>query len=127
MSNLKGVGADAPIVINDKGGKQAEAQYAFNLIDRGALLSLAEVLAQGAKKYTRDNWRLIPAEEHFNHMMIHAMAALEGDTTDDHIGHMFCRAMMLYATFKAESRSFSDRKAEKTLKFTGEETIGLTD
>jgi len=125
MNTLKGVGADAPIVTNDKGGKQAEAQYAFNLIDREALLSLAEVLAQGAKKYARDNWRLIPAEEHFNHMMIHAMAALEGDITDDHISHMFCRAMMFYATYQAENRV--KLGACGANRFTGEETIKLTD
>jgi hypothetical protein len=108
MTELKGVGADAPTVTNERGGKQAEAQYAFHLIDREALLSLAEVLAQGAKKYTRDNWRLIPAEEHFNHMLIHAIAALEGDITDNHIDHMFCRAMMFYATYQAENRKGPD-------------------
>ena len=43
----------------------------------------------GASRYERDNWRKIPAEEHFNHMMIHALAYLSGDTQDDHLGHCF--------------------------------------
>lgn len=99
---IKGVSPDSPIVINEKGGKQSEVKYAFHLIDTDFMLSLSEVLAYGAKRYARDNWRLIPAEEHFNHMMIHYYAWLKGDKQDDHLGHFACRAMMFFATAKAE-------------------------
>jgi hypothetical protein len=74
----------------------------MSLNRRKALLALAHVLQVGADKYARDNWRKIPAEEHFNHMIIHALAWLKGDTQDDHLGHMLCRAMMMYATGKTE-------------------------
>jgi hypothetical protein len=100
--DIKGVGKEAPIVENTKGGKQSKSEYAFHLCDYGALLALAEVLKYGAERYERDNWRKIPAEEHFNHMLIHSIAYLQGDRQDDHLGHMFCRAMMFYATAKAE-------------------------
>ena len=66
------------------------------------MLALAEVMQHGAETYERDNWRKIPAEEHYNHMVIHWYAWLKGDRTDDHLGHMFTRAMMCYATAKAE-------------------------
>ena len=102
MSELKGLSPDADIVTNTEGGKQSKVEYGFHLCDYGALFALAEVLQYGASRYARDNWRKIPAEEHFNHMMIHALAYLSGDKQDDHLGHMFCRAMMFYATAKAE-------------------------
>jgi hypothetical protein len=104
MSELKGVGRDAEIVTNEQGGMQSKAEYAFHLIDYDALLALAETLQIGASRYARDNWRKIPAEEHFNHMIIHAIAYLKGDRQDDHLGHMFCRAMMMYATAKSEEQ-----------------------
>ena len=97
-SVVKGVSPDAEIITNEKGGMQSKTAYGFHLIDTDAILALAEVLQYGASKYARDNWRKIPSEEHFNHMMIHYYAWLKGDRSDDHLGHMFCRAMMLYAT-----------------------------
>ena len=102
MSDIKGVSPNAEIVVNEHGGKQSKTAYGFHLIDADAILSLAEVLQYGASRYERDNWRRIPSEEHFNHMMIHYYAWLKGDTTDDHLGHFFCGAMMLYAVGKAE-------------------------
>lgn len=99
---LKGVSPDEEIVVNKAGGKQSKVEYGFHLLDADAMLSLAQVLQYGASRYARDNWRKIPSEEHFNHMMIHYYAWLKGDTQDDHLGHFFCRAMMLYATAIAE-------------------------
>ena len=102
MDIIKGCSPDAPIVENAQGGKQSKTEYGFHLIDTDAILSLAQVLQYGASRYERDNWRKIPSEEHYNHMMIHYCAWLKGDTQDDHLSHFFCRAMMLYATGKAE-------------------------
>jgi len=97
-ATVVGVSPNEPTVTNEQGGKQSKVAYGFHLIDYDALFALAQVLQYGASRYERDNWRKIPAEEHFNHMMIHALAWLKGDTQDDHLGHMFCRAMMMYAT-----------------------------
>jgi hypothetical protein len=99
---IKGVSPDAPIITNEHGGKQSKVEYGFHLCDTDAMLALAEVLQYGASRYVRDNWRKIPAEEHFNHMLIHYYAWLKGDKQDDHLAHMFCRCMMLFATGKAE-------------------------
>jgi hypothetical protein len=95
---VDGVGPDAEVVTNDKGGKQSKAPYAFHLCDAKSLLRLAQVMAYGAERYERDNWRRIPCEEHINHAVGHFMLALAGDTQDDHIGHALCRAMMADAT-----------------------------
>ena len=105
MSEIKGVSPDAEIVTNDQGGKQSKTAYGFHLMDADAILSLAEVLQYGASRYARDNWRKIPSEEHFNHMMIHYYAWLKGDKSDNHLGHMLCRCMMLYATAKKEGEN----------------------
>ena len=102
MAELKGVSPDTEIVTNSNGGKQSKSEYGFHLIDTDAIVALAEVLQIGASRYERDNWRKIPSEEHFNHMMTHYYAWKLGDTSDDHLGHMFCRCMMLYATGKKE-------------------------
>lgn len=95
---MKGISPDAELVTNERGGKQSKTEYGFHLIDPDAILALAEVLQYGASRYERDNWRKIPSEEHYNHMMIHYYAWLTGDKQDDHLGHFLCRAMMLYAT-----------------------------
>lgn len=102
---VKGVSPDAKTVTNERGGQQSESLYAFHLIDSGALLALAEIMQKGASKYKRDNWRKIPSEEHFNHMLIHYYAYLAGDRTDDHLAHFFTRAMMVYATAKEEENT----------------------
>lgn len=102
---LENVGADAPIVTNAAGGQQSKSAYAFHMMDYGALFALAKVLQYGAERYARDNWRKIPAEEHYNHMIIHSLAWLSGDRQDDHLGHMFCRAMMFYATAADEEKA----------------------
>jgi hypothetical protein len=105
MTEIKGVSPDAPIVTNERGGQQSKSEYAFHMIDPEAIMDLAATLQYGASRYARDNWRKIPAEEHINHMMIHWYAWLSGDKSDNHLGHMFCRAMMAYACAKAEERA----------------------
>lgn len=99
---VAGVSPDEPIVTNSQGGKQARAMYAFHLLDTDAMLSIARVMQEGSDKYERDNWRKIPAEEHMNHMLIHWYAWIKGDRSDDHLAHMFTRAMMCYACAHAE-------------------------
>lgn len=102
MADVKGVSPHTELSVNEQGGKQSKSSYAFHLCDTDAMLALAETLQIGASRYERDNWRKIPTEEHFNHMLIHYYAWLKGDRTDTHLAHMFCRAMMVYATADKE-------------------------
>jgi hypothetical protein len=100
---LKGLSPNEPIVENEQGGKQAHTPYGFHLVDAKAMFKLAEVLAYGANKYERDNWKKISAEIHLNHALQHAYAWMAGDNQDDHAGHFFCRAMMFLAMAISES------------------------
>jgi len=94
LSNMKGLSKDEPIIENNKGGKQSKCNYGFSCFPPKAMFKLAEVFAYGRDKYAKDNWRLISSEEHFDHMMTHLFAYMDGDKQDDHLGHFLCRAVM---------------------------------
>lgn len=89
---LEGAGRDAPTEENSAGGKQSAIPYRFDLIDGSALAAMANVLHEGAIKYGENNWRLIPVQDHLNHLLMHTFAYLSGDTQDDHLSHILCRA-----------------------------------
>ena len=101
-SLVKGVEPDAPVVTNEKGGKQSDSPYAFHMIPVSSVLAAAEVCAYGAKKYGETignrNYTKIPTEEHINHAIAHMYAYLAGDRTDDHLGHAIVRTMFAYDT-----------------------------
>jgi hypothetical protein len=97
-----GIGPDAPVVSNENGAKQSKLDYRFDLIPQRAMFRLARVLDYGAKKYAPDNWRGIALHDHLNHVAVHLYAYLSGDTSDDHLGHMLCRAAMAVETAEAE-------------------------
>jgi hypothetical protein len=100
MATVDGVGPDAPVVVNEKGAKQSGTPYRTDLLPALATLEVAKVLKYGADKYGDNNWRGIPVGDHLNHMMTHALAFLAGDQSDDHLGHMACRALMALETHK---------------------------
>lgn len=92
-ANIPGVGKDAPVDVNEHGGKQSKVNYAFTQLDPLAMFQLAGILQNGADKYGRDNWKKITTDEHLNHALQHIFAYLAGDEQDDHLGHAFCRMM----------------------------------
>lgn len=71
------------------------------------LLTIAKVLKEGAEKYSTNNWRLIPSEQHLNHAIIHYLAYLSGDKQDDHLSHFYTRLMMCYATLQSPNFSYT--------------------
>ena len=75
--------------------------------DYDAILRIAKVLKFGADKYKPNNWRLIPAESHLRHALIHYFAHKLGDTQDDHLDHCLCRLMMCCATNESENFSYT--------------------
>jgi len=91
---INGVGTDAPIVENEKGGKQSDTPARMDLLPPLALIEVGKVLKHGADKYGIDNWKLIDARSHLNHVLIHIFAYLAGDSQDDHLSHAACRALM---------------------------------
>lgn len=160
---IEGVGKDAEIEVNEKGGKGSKTPAALHLIDpeflkysieneeiiRGnggfesnriykavksiamymstlnivylnsatytlennvsyRLIAIGKTLQEGAKKYEINNWRLVPREIHINHALIHLLAALAGDTQDDHKEHALCRLMMAIATTESPNFSYTE-------------------
>lgn len=90
---IEGVGPDAPTVTNESGGSQSFVPYRCDLLPPKALLAVAEVLAEGAKKYGVDNWRKISCKDHLNHLLMHVYAHLAGDESDEHLTHAACRIL----------------------------------
>jgi hypothetical protein len=86
------VGPDAPIVENERGGKQSHVSYRYDLIPPEVLAVLARIYDYGVKRYDPDNWKKISTEDHLNHVMVHLVAYRAGDRSDDHLGHMMWRA-----------------------------------
>lgn len=95
-----GVEPEAPVVVNDNGGKQSDTPYGFHLLPISALFDAAKVAKYGADKYgetfTERNYTKIPTTDHLNHAIQHIYAFLAGDTQDDHLGHAIVRLMFAY-------------------------------
>lgn len=76
---------------------QAEGKGRYDLISPIALRRLAIVLEKGAKKYRERNWEKgIPMQRLMESTLRHLNQFLEGDRSEDHLGHaMFgCMAMI---------------------------------
>lgn len=97
MSQIDGVGPDAPTIVTDQGGKHSDSPYAFHLMDAKAMFAIAKVLKDGAEKYGEDNWRQISVPENLNHALQHIYAWLAGDTQDEHLTHAACRIIFSLA------------------------------
>ncbi len=88
-----GTSPDTPTRVQENGAKESAIPYRFDLIDGSALAAVAQVLKEGADKYGEGNWELLPIQDHLNHLLMHAYAYLAGDTKDDHLSHIACRAI----------------------------------
>lgn len=94
LCHIDGVGPDAPVSVNEKGGKQSSSPYRADLLPALATLEVAKVLKHGAAKYGPDNWRNLTTEEILNHVQVHLLAWFAGDRSDDHLSHAACRCLM---------------------------------
>lgn len=72
------------------------------------LMMIGKTLQYGATRYTPNNWRLIPQEEHVNHALLHLLALYSGDTQDDHLSHALTRLMMASATEVSKGFSYTE-------------------
>ena len=78
----------------ENGAMQSKLDTRFDLIPPEAAERLAKVLAYGSKKYSDNNWHGIPLHSHLNHLVRHVYKYLAGDKSEDHLGHVLCRAAM---------------------------------
>lgn len=76
------------------GAQQSKLEERYDLLPPEAMRRLAKVLAYGAAKYSDDNWHGIPTRSHINHLIRHVIEYLAGDKSEDHLGHVLCRAAM---------------------------------
>ena len=88
------------LVVNAAGGRQSALHGAPHLIPAEALLRLNAVVAHGAQRYAPNNWRHIAFEDHLSHALEHLFLLLDGDESDDHLGHALCRLAFAVATEK---------------------------
>jgi len=99
-----GVEPEAPVIMNENGGKQSDTPYGFHLLPISALFDAAKVAKYGADKYgetfDKRNYTKIPVTDHLNHAVQHIYAFLAGDTQDDHLGHAIVRLMFAYEVNK---------------------------
>lgn len=78
-----------------------EGKPQYSLIDLRSLKPCAEVLAFGAKKYSRNNWKKgQPLTELLDCMLRHISAIQDGEMIDPesglpHIGHIQCNALFM--------------------------------
>lgn len=72
------------------------------------LMMIGKTLQYGATRYTPNNWRLIPQEEHVNHALLHLLALYSGDKQDDHLSHALTRLMMASATEVSKGFSYTE-------------------
>lgn len=94
MSKLsEGTSSNQPTVINEHGAKEAATPFRFDLVPPLALAEVAEILAEGAKKYGEGNWRGLSIETNLNHALQHIYAHLSGDENERHLSHAACRLM----------------------------------
>lgn len=89
------------VVTNENGAKQSGSPYFLRGLPPLALLRIARILKEGAEKYeadpfgdvTRRNWHGIASDDHLEHVLMHLVALLQGDTSADHAGHLTTRAL----------------------------------
>lgn len=105
------------IHVNENNSAQSKLPVKPRLVPPEALLRLSEVVGIGAEKYAENNWRGISMEDHVDHALYHVFQLMNGDTSDDHLGHALCRLAFAVGTEKQH-----DFKLWRPLKNNGEPT-----
>lgn len=113
MATIPGIGKDAPTVTNEAGGRQSHTPYRADLLPAAATLAVCKVLDEGARKHGERNWLKLTVDEQLNHALIHVLAHLAGDRSDDHLPHAACRLLMALERNLIDS-SWKDTEADVT-------------
>jgi hypothetical protein len=118
--------ASDPIMLSDlfeqalkDNAKQAlrynEGKLQWSMIDFKSLEGMVRVLEMGARKYSKDNWKLgMPVTQVCESLMRHLFAYMSGEDTDpesgeSHMSHVLVNAMFVEYIMKERSE-FDDRK-----------------
>jgi len=95
--NIKGVTRRPRIKTYPNGGMETIPIARFDLVPADVMIRVGRLFRDKARKYAKNNWRLVPQRAHFNHAMGHLWAYAAGDTSDDHLCHAVTRLMMAMA------------------------------
>jgi len=87
--------------------KQLSLPARLDLVPAVGLLRVGQVLNEGVSKHGRDNWRKKDSGEQINRAIRHALLHLAGDTSEDHLGHFACRALMALEQHIVEQKAGS--------------------
>jgi dATP/dGTP diphosphohydrolase len=80
------------------GARRTDRKPRFDLIPFEFLESVAEVLTEGAVRYGAYNWKRWQKGfflDAWNHAFVHLQKFKEGDTSEDHMGHLACNVAFL--------------------------------
>jgi len=113
-SVIDGVGSEAPLITNEKGGVSSESPYRMDLLPMLSLLEVAKVLKHGCEKYGKDNWKKLSVEDHINHALVHIAAHTVGDIQDKHLVNAACRMLFALEVFVLSKRNVQVAKENKT-------------
>jgi hypothetical protein len=129
---------NAPIVTNDKGGKQSDIPVRMDLIPARELLELGKILKAGGEKYGDWNWLKIDVNSHLNHALHHIYAFLNEydeagfNKSKEHydklyveLTHALCRLLFASTKFRVDgeksefNKLIEDNISELEKKYTG--------
>ena len=100
---------DGILVVNDSGGMKKDGdKLDYTLLEWRSLRYLVRLMMFGAKKYKRDNWKLVEPERYKQALLRHVALFAEGEWMDmdsgtPHLAGIMFNAMVLI-WFKDEGK-----------------------
>lgn len=79
----------------ESGATRGAVEERYDLLPLAGLRRGAAAMAKGARTHGEGNWmKGIPVSHCLNHALKHIVQYMEGDTSEDHLGHAVCNLMM---------------------------------
>lgn len=93
---MDGLSDNAPMGVNEKGGKQHERPYRSQDLFFKTLLAVSSVRYDAVvnKGYPSENYKLIPKDDHIGRALTHIFAYMAGDKSNAHLAHAATRILM---------------------------------